>query len=95
MTRIEFYVSKTNRDILKNMANTIGESTIHDDFIDIVGNPTKGNTGRLTFGIKPDPIITPDQITVRALVAKIENNQSLSNLEERDFRKLYHVREIR
>ncbi len=93
--RTEFYVSKTNRDILKNMAHTIGESVIHDDFVDILGNPTDGNTGRLTFDIKPDPIITTDELRVRDLVTKIKNDQSLSNIEERDFRRLYHVEEIR
>ncbi len=93
---IEFYVSKTNRDILKNMANLRGESTIHDDFINSMGNPTNGNTGRLTFGVKPNaPPPTTDELRVRELVLKIENDQSLSNIEERDFRRLYIIQEIR
>ncbi len=93
--RTEFYISKTNRDILKNMANLIGESVIHDDFVNSVGMPTDGNTGRLTFDIKPDPIPTTDELTVRAIIAKIESDQSLNNVEERDFRKLFHLRGIR
>ncbi len=93
--RIEFYVSKTNRDILKNMAHTIGESVIHDDFIDIVGNHKDGNTGRLTFDVKPNIPPTTDELRVRELVTKINNDQSLSNIEERDFRRLYIVEEIR
>ena len=93
--RIEFYISKTNRDIIKNQAYLIGESVIHDDFINIVGNPTDGNTGRLTFDVKPDAIPTAEQLRVKELLEKINNDQSLSNLEERDFRKLYIVKEIR
>ena len=59
MERIEFYRDIIQRDNLKQRANTIGESTIHDDFIDINGNPTDGTSGKLTFDIKPDPVQRP------------------------------------
>ena len=93
--RIEFYNSLANRTALLNSAHTLGESTIHDDFIDINGNPTDGKSGRLTLDIQTAPPLTQDQITVRAIIAKIESNQSLNNVEERDFRRLYHIGGIR
>ncbi len=93
--RIEFYNNINQRDALKQSANNIGESTIHDDFVDSNGNATDGNSGRLTFDIIPDPIPTADQTTVRAIIDKINNNQSLNNVEERDFRRLYHIEQIR
>ena len=64
--RIEYYSSLDDKKHLKNLANQLGESTIHDDFIDRDGNPTDGISGRFTFGVKPDPeprkILTNNQL---------------------------------
>ncbi len=96
MPSISFYNNPAQRDSLKNTAHNIGETTIHEDHIDSNGNPTDGNSGRLTFDVSPQGApTTPDQITVRALVDKINSNQSLNNTEERDFRRLYHIGNIR
>ena len=95
MQRIEFYSNQSQRKTLIDDALVLGESTIHDDFIDSNGNSTNGKSGRLTFDVKTSPPLTADQITVRAIVDKINNDQSLNNVEERDFRKLYHVGGIR
>ena len=92
--RIEFYVSKTNRDILKNMAHTIGESVVHDDFINILGNPTNGNTGRLTFDIIPDPIPTVNELRSRELKRKLEAD-TITERELREFLNLFLLRDIR
>ena len=95
MPSVQFYNTPSQRNALKQSANNIGESTIHDDFVDSNGNPTDGNSGRLTFDVIIPTPLTADQITVRALVDKINNNQSLNNVEERDFRRLYIIGEVR
>ena len=92
---VEFYNNHQQRDALINSHTQLGETQIHDDFIDSNGNATKGKSGRLTFDIRTSPPATPDQITVRAIIDKIQNNQSLNNVEERDFRRLYHIGGIR
>jgi len=53
--RTEFYHSPQQKQQKKNDARSRGESTIHDDFIDRQGNQTRGDIGRLTFDVKPDP----------------------------------------
>ena len=95
MPSIVFYSTPAERNQLKQDAHSIGESPLHDDFIDINGNPTNGNSGRLQFDVKVTPPPTPDQITVRLIVAEILVDNSLSNIEERDFRRLYIVGGIR
>jgi len=54
--RVKYYHYSGEKTQLKNDAKSRGESTIHDDFIDERGNATKGDTGRLTFDIIPDPL---------------------------------------
>ncbi len=95
--RTEFYTTKAEKDNLKNQAHLIGESVIHDDFIDSNGSPTNANgkSGRLTFDVNAIPAPTADEATVRAIIDKINSDQSLNNVEERDFRKLYHLEGIR
>ena len=93
--RIEFYNSLANRKALLISAHAIGESIVHDDFLDQAGNETDGKSGRLTLDIQITPPLTPDQITVQDIIAKIEADQSLNNLEERNFRRLYHLGGIR
>ena len=95
MPSVEFYNSIGQRNALKNTANQNNESTLHDDFIDSNGNTTDGNSGRLTFDVKSISTPTPDQLRVREIIEKINNDQSLNNIEERDFKKLYILEEIR
>ena len=91
---VEFYVSKTNRDILKNMAVLRGESVLHDDFINSLGMPTNGNTGRLTFGIIPNPRQSRDEIRVKELVIKL-NNDTITDRELHEFLSLTILNDVR
>ena len=93
--RIQYYHSKFQLKNIKEDLPLTNESIIHNDYLDVNGNPTDGNKGKLTIDIKPPVIPTADQITVRNIIAKIQSNQSLNNVEERDFRKLYHIMGIR
>ena len=53
--RIIYYNSLQQKKEAKIAANLRGESTIHDDFINISMQRTDGTTGRLTFAVKPNP----------------------------------------
>ncbi len=56
--RIVYYNSKKERITELKKANEKGESAIHDDFLDVNGKVTDGNSGKLTFDIldnTPDP----------------------------------------
>ena len=53
--RVIYYNSLQQKKEAKKAANLRGESTIHDDFINISMQVTDGTTGRLTFGKKPNP----------------------------------------
>ena len=51
--RVIYYNSLQQKKEAKIAANLRGESTIHDDFINISMQRTDGTTGRLTFAVKP------------------------------------------
>jgi len=53
---ISFYDSPGQKRQLLIDARSRNESQINDDFIDRNGIPTDGRSGRLTTGIKADPI---------------------------------------
>ena len=53
--RVIYYNSLQQKKEAKIAANLRGESTIHDDFINISMQKTDGTTGRLTFAVKPNP----------------------------------------
>jgi len=53
--RVNYYNSLEQKAEMKRSANLRGESTIHDDFINISMQKTDGTTGRLTFAKKPNP----------------------------------------
>jgi len=55
---IEFYDSRQERGILISQAEQRDESLLHDDFVNINNNPTDGRSGRLEFGIVPNPDVT-------------------------------------
>lgn len=74
MARTEFYGSLRNKRIAKEAAHRLGESTIHDDFIDALGRSTDGTKGRLTFDIIPDIVKTPKEILLELLLGKLQNN---------------------
>ena len=52
--KVIYYNSLQQKKEAKIAANLRGESTIHDDFINISMQVTDGTTGRLTFGKIPD-----------------------------------------
>ena len=52
--RVIYYNSLQQKKEAKKAANLRGESTIHDDFINISMQRTDGTTGRLTFDKKPN-----------------------------------------
>ena len=80
---VNYYSDLRQRDDLITTANLGGESMIHDDFVDINGNPTDGKSGRLTFGVKVTPTPTTDQLRIRALFEKIESgNMTQSEIIE-------------
>ncbi len=53
--RVTYYNSLQQKKDEKISANLRGESTIHDDFVNISMVRTDGTTGRLTFDVKPNP----------------------------------------
>ena len=53
--RVIYYNSLQQKKEAKIAAHARGESTIHDDFINLSMQPTDGTTGRLTFDKKPNP----------------------------------------
>jgi len=53
--RVIYYNSLQQKKDAKIAANLRGESTLHDDFINISMQVTDGTTGRLTFDKKADP----------------------------------------
>jgi len=69
---IKYYNSKTKWKKLKKEAIQRGESTIHDDFIDVNGITTDGTSGRLTFDIIPSTLDTE-------LIRKKELNKKLKD----------------
>ncbi len=77
---IVFYNSKAERGQLIAAANQANESTIHDDFIDSNGNPTNGQSGRLTFGVLVSPP-NPNFIRLEELRQKLRDN-TLNSLPE-------------
>jgi len=58
--RVIFYNSLEQKRDAKLAAILRGETTIHDDFVNISNQPTDGTNGRLTFDRKPNP--TPRRI---------------------------------
>jgi len=72
--RIEFYDSPRQLRKLKRAANLIGESTIHIDYVDRLGNATDGQTGRYESGVIPDRPETPEEILLKLLLEKLKNN---------------------
>ena len=70
--RIVFYSSIAQRDSIKATAYAIGESPIHDDFIDSNGDPTDGTSGRLTFDIIAPTVPDADDILLESLLPKVE-----------------------
>ena len=52
--RVNYYNSLEQKAEMKKSAHARGESTIHDDFINISMMRTDGNSGRLTFDKKKD-----------------------------------------
>jgi len=72
--RIVFYKSPKNARQLKTAAHALGESTKHQDFVDINGNPTDGKSGRLTFHVLPHIPPTPEEILLELLLGKLKNN---------------------
>jgi len=89
---IEFYSSPAERITLKTAAILRRESTIHDDFIDINGDPTDGNSGRLEFGIISKPLPDLDRDRVIELFEKFETDGTLSLTELIEFVKLKLVK---
>ena len=75
--RIEFYVSKINREIIVNQANLTGETMIHDDFINRIGRSTDGNTGRLTFDVVVSVPIQRRQLTRDQFIAELARNEAV------------------
>jgi len=53
--RVSYYNSPAQRLEQKRAANQRGESTIHDDFINISMQATNGQSGRLTFDKRKSP----------------------------------------
>jgi len=51
-----YYNSIQQKKAIKLAGILRGESTIHDDFIDRLGQSTNGKSGRLTLGTIPDPL---------------------------------------
>jgi len=72
--RTVFYGSLRNARALKRQAHSLGESTLHHDFIDNNNNVTDGTKGRLTFDIIADIPLTPEQILLELLLGKLKNN---------------------
>jgi len=55
LREVKFYHNVEEKLKLKQSAHDRGMSTIHDDFLDEGNHTTKGDIGRLTFDIIPDP----------------------------------------
>lgn len=70
---IKYYSNKIEWKKLKKEANDRGESTIHDDFLDVNNNPTNGQSGKLTFEIIPD-VIDTKFIRRKELTKKLNDN---------------------
>lgn len=71
--RIVYYGSPEEKKKLKLAANKLGESTIHDDFLDKNGKATNGNSGKLTFKILSSTP-NPKFIRMKALRKKLKND---------------------
>ena len=82
--RILYYNTIREKLDLKNQANRVGESTIHDDYLDINNNPTDGTKGRLTFDVKPDQVLSPDELRLRELNRKLIAD-TITDLELREY----------
>ena len=92
--RIMFYSDLRQKNTLLDDATPLGESMIHDDYVDISGNPTDGKSGRLTFDVVPNPTKTTDELRIRALFTKIESG-IMTQDEIIEVLKLALVRELR
>jgi len=74
--RQEFYNSIIQRDQLRDNATALGETEIHNDFIDSNGNKTDGQSGRLSFDVKANP--PPRQtMTQRAWVTMAADRENI------------------
>lgn len=79
---IKYYNSLKRKKSLVKAANKRGESTVHDDFIDVNGNATDGKSGRLTFEVI---VSTPDPNFIRKkeLTGKLQDDSmTFSELKE-------------
>ncbi len=82
--RIEYYKDIEERDSLKAAAYALGETVIHDDFVNIDEDenlfPTNGQSGRLTFDVIVVKADDADTILYKSLLVKLES-KSISNSE--------------
>ena len=90
--RVIFYRNIVERDTLKASANALGESTIHDDFVNASGKVTDGTSGKLTFDIKPNPAIPSDKLRERQLIQKLKDD-TITDIERNELFKIKFVEE--
>lgn len=95
MARTIYYSTPQQRQDLKDAAHAIGESNIEDSFLDIDGNDTDGNSGRLIFDVRIADPPTQDQIRVRELMAKLDDGTFNVNQDIKEFLKLAFVKRVR
>jgi len=85
--RVVFYSNLVRRNILIAIAETNGETTIHDEFLDSNNNPTDGSSGKLTFDIVTPTPMTPEFIRTKQLTVKIKA-ETATPTEIREYLKL-------
>lgn len=82
MMTVKYYKSLEEKEQFKREALTRGESTKHNDFIDIDGKPTDGKSGRLTFEVLQTPDLTEFN-RLKVLINKIKDDTAtLSEMRE-------------
>jgi len=86
--RVVFYSNERERITLLRQAHNNTERCIHQDFIDINGNPTDGTKGRLTIE-DYIAVLDPELIERTRLIAKINDNTATIT----DLRKYLKIRD--
>ncbi len=71
--RIKYYNSKDERKTILDDANSLGESIIHDDFLDKDGNATDGTKGKLTLDVVAS-VPNPDFVRLKELNQKLDDD---------------------
>ena len=80
--KIKYYNSLDERKIILDEANSLGESMIHDDFLDSDDKPTDGTKGKLSLDIISN-VIDPKFIREKELIEKLKNDtMTFSELKE-------------